>query len=246
MIIRHIIIGKNILKNVFYRMKYIYHHLGLGDHIICNGLVRTLIRDDENYKMFVKPHNKISVEFMYRDLKNLSFIEGDDAFANSYIINNRIDSNDLIIAGFYTHPNAIDFDDSFYLQNNINFEKRWSAFKVIRDVESELKLFKKYDVIENEYVFIHDDHDRNLYINEEHIINKNLKIIRPQKGFTDNIFDYCYLMEKSAESHFMDSSFRLIFDSLKLRDTNIFYHMNYDSINRATNKSQSILNFEKI
>ena len=21
-------------------MKYIYHHLGLGDHIICNGLVR--------------------------------------------------------------------------------------------------------------------------------------------------------------------------------------------------------------
>jgi len=33
-------------------------------------------------------------------------------------------------------------------------------------------------------------------------------------------------MEKSVESHFIDSSFRLIFDSFQLRNTNIFFHIN--------------------
>lgn len=227
-------------------MKYIYHHLGLGDHIICNGLVRSLIKNDENYKMFVKSHNLTSVSFMYRDLVNLSFIEGDDQYTNYYIQSNNINQNDLIIAGFYIHPNSIDFDDSFYLQNNIDFSERWSSFKVVRDIESEMELFKKYNIIEGEYVFIHDDHERNLFINEDYIINKNLKIIRPQKELTNNIFDYCYLMEKSSESHFMDSSFKLVFDSLELRNTNIFYHINYETINRSTNKSQSKLNFVKL
>ena len=40
-------------------------------------------------------------------------------------------------------------------------------------------------------------------------------------------------MEHSVESHFIDSSFRLIFDSLKLRETNIFYHINMmDNVKR--------------
>ena len=53
-------------------------------------------------------------------------------------------------------------------------------------------------------------------------------------------------MEKIAESQFMDSSFKLVFDSLELRNTNIFYHINYETINRSTNKSQSKLNFVKL
>ena len=35
-------------------MKYIYHHLGLGDHIICNGLVRHF--KETNEKCLVKWH----------------------------------------------------------------------------------------------------------------------------------------------------------------------------------------------
>jgi hypothetical protein len=71
-------------------MKYIYHHLGLGDHIICNGLVRSLIKSTENYKMFVKPHNLVTVSFMYKDLKNLSFLVGDDSYSNNFIRNNNM------------------------------------------------------------------------------------------------------------------------------------------------------------
>ena len=53
--------------------KYIYHHLGLGDHIICNGLIRNLINYDDKYFMFIKQHNLVSVKFMFRDLKNIDY-----------------------------------------------------------------------------------------------------------------------------------------------------------------------------
>jgi hypothetical protein len=206
-------------------MKYIYHHLGLGDHIICNGLVRTLFDENERYFMFVKPHNLTAVKFMYKDLSNLDFLVGDDLFAKNYINNFSIPKEDLIVAGFYNHPESDYFDESFYLQNKIPVINRWLKFKVDRDINREMELFNKYNVKENQYVFVHDDESRGFEINEGLIVNKDLPIIRPKVGLTENIFDYCYLMENSVESHFIDSSFRLIFDSLKLRNSDIFYHL---------------------
>lgn len=143
-------------------MKYIYHHLGLGDHIICNGLVRSLIDPSEEYKMFVKEHNLTSVSFMYRDLNNLSFIVGDDLFANNFIQQNNLNKDDLILAGFTKHPHSKEFDDNFYIQNNLPIKNRGEKFYVERDYDSEKKIFKMYDVNENNYVFVHDDYERNI------------------------------------------------------------------------------------
>lgn len=224
-------------------MKYIYHHLGLGDHIICNGLVRTLINDDEEYTIFVKEQNLTSVKFMYNDLTNLNYLVGDDFFVNTYITKNNIIIDDLIIAGFYRHPESKEFDDSFYLQNNLNFNLRWDNFKINRDLEKEIELFNKYNVTKNNYVFIHDDHSRNLHINENFIVNKQLPIIRPIKGLTDNIFDYMYLLENSVECHFMDSSFRLMYDSLGSQKDYLYYHITYNEIKRDITKSHSKLKY---
>lgn len=234
-------------------MKYIYHHMGLGDHVICNGLVRKVIKPNEEYILFVKEHNLSTVKFMYRDLENLKFIVGDDTFVNNFLSLSENSSTETIYAGFQIHPDSKNFDESFYLQNNIPFSNRWSSFKVIRDIDAEINLFKHFNVKENEYVFIHDDSSRGFEINEDLIINKDLPKIRPRHGLTNNVFDYCYLMEKSIESHFIDSSFRLIFDSLKLRNTNIFYHLklkngNYrnGTKNSWSDARNSILNFEII
>jgi len=229
-------------------MKYIYHHLGLGDHIICNGLIRSLINESEEYKMFVKSHNLDTVKFMYKDLTNLSFIVGDDQFVIKYVNDNKINTNNIIIAGFKYIENAKEFDEGFYIQNNVPFMNRWTNFKCERDIESEKKLFNLYNIKENEYVFIHDDESRGFSIDESYIVNKNLPVIRPKVGLTTNSFDYCYLMQNSIESHFIDSSFRLIFDSLQLRNDNLFYHINLknNKIKDPYNKSQSILNFKII
>lgn len=229
-------------------MKYIYHHLGLGDHIICNGLVRSLINPNENYSMFVKSHNLTSVKFMYRDLPNLSFIVGDDFFVSMFISENKINNQNLIKIGFTNQQPKIEFDEQFYLQKNLPFSYRWDKFYVDRDLDRETQIFNHYNVEDGNYVFLHEDVSRNYVINRSHIIHNNLQIIEPIKDLTDNIFDYCLLMEKSIESHFIDSSFRLVFDSLKLRNSNLFYHINLSNnvIKDIKTKSNSILNFKII
>lgn len=92
--------------------------------------------------------------------------------------------------------------------------------------------------------FLYEDKSRGFSIDENNIKNKSLKIVRPLKGITENIFDYCFLMQNSLESHFIDSSFRLIFDSLKLRNSEIYYHINLlNGVLKDSTKSQSILDF---
>ena len=229
-------------------MKYIYSHLGLGDHIICNGLYRELIKTNDEYTLFVKKHNIDTVSFMISDLMNVK-INSVNSDEDVNIFLKGIDENDVIKIGFVNFPvlGAKDFDDSFYIQHNIPFEKRWSSFKCHRDSGLEKVLFDKFGVKENEYVFVHDDKNRGYEIDESYIINKELPIIRPILGLTNNSFDYCYLMENSKESHFIDSSFRLIFDSLQLRNDNLFFHINLkNGIKDINNTSQSKLNFKII
>ena len=48
-------------------MKYIYHHLGLGDHIICNGIVRHFKEIHKTVTVFCRPNYFTNVEYMYRD-----------------------------------------------------------------------------------------------------------------------------------------------------------------------------------
>lgn len=227
-------------------MKYIYNHLGLGDHIICNGLYREIININDFYTLFVKHHNVETVSFMIKDLNNINIKSvNDDSEVISYLTTNNISRESIILIGFcqIPLPGAKDFDDSFYIQHNIPFVKRWSSFKCDRDLESEKNIFDKFGVKEGEYIFIHDDKSRGYEIDESYIINKSLPIIRPIVGLTKNSFDYCYLMENSKESHFMDSSFRLIFDSLMLRNNNIFFHLNLkNEVNRGY-FPQSKLNF---
>lgn len=231
-------------------MKYIYNHLGLGDHVICNGLYRELCNPQDNYTLFVKHHNVTTVSFMLRDLKNISIkpVNSDDEVIN-FLSTSQVDKKSLIVIGFcqIPLPGAKDFDDTFYLQHGVSFDKRWSSFKCDRDMESEKRLFDKFNVKENEYVFIHDDQSREYEIDESYVVNKDLPIIRPIPGLTDNSFDYCYLMQNSKESHFIDSSFRLIFDSLQLRDTNLFYHLSLKNGKvKDYFKSHSKLNFKII
>jgi Cft2 family RNA processing exonuclease len=231
--------------------KYIYSHLGLGDHVICNALYRELMDDNKNYILFVKKQNITTVKFMLRDLKNLNIQEVEDDNEVIKILSGNIQKT--IIIGFCSlpYPGAKDFDDSFYLQHGIDFEKRWSGFICDRNLKSERILFEKFGVKEGEYVFVHDDVERGYEIDESYIINKDLPIIRPNKKIdnyylSNNSFDYCYLMQHSKESHFIDSSFRLIFDSLELRNDNIFFHVNLkNGINRGY-LPHSKLNFKII
>lgn len=90
----------------------------------------------------------------------------------------------------------------------------------------EKELFKTFGIIENNYVLIHDDTNRTFEIDNEVVVNKDIPIIRPNRTLTNNIFDYCYLIENAKELHCIDSTFKLIADSINIKSKFLFYHLN--------------------
>lgn len=208
---------------------FIYHHLGLGDHIICNGLVRSIVAQEE-YKnslihLFCKEHNCDSVSFMYKDISNLYVLQGDDAYVNYWYSNKP---NLITIGHQYYSPSAnSNFDTAFYKQMGVPFSARWDKFYVSRDLCTEKDLFHKLNLTPNNYIFLHDDPTRNLVIDRTHIQNKELPVITPSMFKTSNIFDFLTVMEHAAELHCMDSCFRLLFDSINNINKlpKIFHHI---------------------
>lgn len=210
---------------------YIHQHLGLGDHIICNGLIRILCRNFEKVNLFVKKHNLISVNFMFRDIINLNIIPVIDDY-EIYQLN--IKSNLIRIGHEFLEKikliNNCTWDEAFYKQLNIPFEYRWSEFKIVRDLERENELFNKLNPNNEPYVLIHssgsDDIDRINYSK----IDNNLLRINVKKEYSENIFDYIKLINNAIEIHVINSSFSCLCDSV---DTNghLFYHNNFNKRN---------------
>jgi hypothetical protein len=150
---------------------------------------------------------------MYRDIKNISFIEvKSDTDVSSYIQKNQIEMKDVIFIGFKWVDTSLSFEDNFYLQNNVKPIEKWNSFYVKRDKDREKSLHEKYD-ISGEYIFVHDD-DR-FKINQDYL-PKDIKIIKPKIGLTDNIFDYLMIIENAISVHCIESSFAFLIDNLSI------------------------------
>ena len=52
----------------------LHHHLGMGDHICLNGLVRNMRDSMEHIILLCKSINKANVEYLYRDVDNVTVV----------------------------------------------------------------------------------------------------------------------------------------------------------------------------
>ena len=138
-------------------MKYIHHHLGLGDHIICNGLVRYFYKKYKNILLFCYPHNYENVHYMYRDLNNLEIINFDsERDADIFVDNNKVVRDNLIKPTFSTLDSrfsGMTFDESFYSQVGLNFNVRFDDFYFVRDIEKENEVCQKLNPNGEKYIF---------------------------------------------------------------------------------------------
>jgi hypothetical protein len=186
---------------------YVYPHLGLGDNIICNGLIREIYSVYPNMHLCIKPQYSESVQFMYSDLK-IKFIVDTEPRIRNFLDTNKFE-NELRIGHEFMN-NDLTFDCSFYNQVGVNFIKRWTSFHVPRDASREQELFDKLTP-KGDYIFVHDD---NRYRLNPSLI-PNIPIVRPDPSMTGNVFDYMKIIENAKEIHCMESSFMLIIDSYK-------------------------------
>ena len=191
-------------------------HLGLGDHVITQGIVNMLASRYENVWLPVKHHNISSVVHMCRDLKNVSYVpcSSDDD------LDHLAFSGDLeILCVGHRNPtwekrDTIHFDQYFYRQANINFNESYNWIP-----QDGLESEKINTLIPSgPFCFVHDDLSRDYIINPD----TNLQQVRNDIA-ADTIFDYLPLLRRATEIHCMDSCFALMIDRANINCKKYMY-----------------------
>ena len=166
---------------------------------------------------------------MYRDLKNLSLELAVNRrhvehfhLLNRFKFGNRHYAETKII-----HDDSelgITAERQLYAQASIPFEKKWSSFYVERNRAQELNFFNKV-VPQQPYMFIHDDAVYGSRMQAQKL-PAHLVAVRAEKDLTDNIFDYCTVLERAEEIHVVDSVFMYLVDCLPYQnpDQKLFVH----------------------
>lgn len=202
---------------------FLYHHLGLGDHILCNALVRHFAARHATLGLFVKRRYLESVRFMYRDNPGIRFFAvRDDREVATFL--RRWPQAPCIRIGFENLDiTRLSFAESFYQQVGLDYARRWDGI-VPRDRAREEALYHRLVGQPGPYIFMHDDPGRGYVIDRDRL-PAGVPVVRPLPGLTDIIFDYALVMERAAEIHCMDSSFRHVVDTLELSGPRLFLHL---------------------
>lgn len=203
------------------------NHLGLGDSLVINALVRHFAKDHE-VCLLCKKHNQISLAFLFRDEPKICLATtdvdtmNDDDFADFASRHAEEQGKKVLRLGMYGDRKFYDkltWDRSMYKQAGLDFQLRWNEFKCARQPSGEVPLPK------GAFAFVHDDAKRGFKIPDERLETK-LPIVRADPAKTNNIFAWWGVIEAAEEIHCIDSAFAILADSLpKLNARKLKIHL---------------------
>jgi hypothetical protein len=210
----------------------IIHHIGLGDHLMLNGMVRHLCVQ-RKVAVIVLLNHKESVEFMYRDNQNIEVFAFEDVQKNlrSILFNfqNRgycilplatyaIEDNVLKALAHGNNPYST-WAHAPYFQAKVNPEYMRTKFYVFRDRERERNLMKKLNLVGKDYIFVHNEPDRHA----PNVVESKYEVFNPNTKETPfNVFDYLGVLENAKEIHCINSAWAWVVELFRIgsKETN--------------------------
>lgn len=225
-------------KKIIQSPLLIHHHMGVGDSIICNGLVRSLLTNGSYFSDIIVcswERNTKTVQRMYDNTDHVHVLSipentNEVVAVNSFINENKI--CDFIRCGFGMMENmmrlgmASSFDQCFYLSAGVPYEHQWSHFQYRRDSEKEEAVLTKLNPSNEPFIFVHDAPDRGYTFDP--VNTKGLKVIK--NDMSESIFDMGKLLESAKEIHCMESSFRVLIDHLPSVSCPLYFYPNVRAI----------------
>jgi hypothetical protein len=209
-------------------------HLGLGDHIITAPIVRALSIRHELVCIPVKYHNCPSVEYLFRDLKNVVVRPVEDDEDMLFFASDVWKAEKLWLGSFGPGWDGSEWDVSMYRQAGVEFSDRWNKWECASDEKAEDMVFAQYGDLrrrERRIVFRHEDYNRGLTIDarkSEHLTNwpcPETATIIPEPSLTPILFHYRKVIEACDELHCIASSFAAFIDSIPLpNNPKLFLH----------------------
>lgn len=202
----------------------VHHHLGIGDHFICNGLVHTISDEYDEIHLICKTACFNTVRHLYEDFPNIKVIPIDDEPGDAFryaaatgIPLARIGFDDL---------DRNNFERSFYELINAPLENRITRFRFPKNLDNSIAFYK--NVIYNmgeDYIFVfntstHCTHNLKIESNKNQFV--------ANKADTNDILDYIHTIMFAKEVHFINSGLWpmivQMFHMKMLRCDKIYFH----------------------
>lgn len=195
----------------------IHHHLGMGDAIECNGMVRFFAEKYDIVDIFAKHNYYDATAFMYRDTDKIvvNKIDGGKEYQE---VANFLKSYDgeVLIPGHVNYFNNLDFfkkmqyspGRAFYHLADVPWKFRNEKFKIQRDPKEETRVLKKLNPSGESYIFVHDDPSRGFHVD----VDTPFATVRNDP--TESFFNMLGVLEAAEEVHCMSSSFLCLIDCL--------------------------------
>lgn len=193
----------------------IHHHLGLGDHFVCNGLVNHLSMYNRIH-LICKARNEPTVSSLYSSNTAVTIhsIPGDNEFSEVQKISSVLQEPVTRIG--FARCAAINWDRSFYDQMNINFINRYSSFRL------PTSLPKQLPIPDEKYIFVSNTSSEQSYSLD--LCPRDYYQYVPTKDQTDNLLSYIDVISNASEIHCIDSAFFHLIDSLVQVPIKLFFH----------------------
>ncbi len=110
------------------------------------------------------------------------------------------------------------FAHAFYSYNNLDPNIRFEEFKLYNNKDKENEIYLNFVKTYGEnYILIHEDSNRNFFIDRNKIISKNLPIIN-LNCISDNFIEYFKVIKNAKEIHLIDSSWSVLIYLLSYKD----------------------------
>lgn len=192
-------------------------HVGLGDQIIINGLVRHYVEKNREGGVVVvaRTDDVESVGWMYRDDGRIEVMGEEDYWAR---VNLRGVKYRRLEIG-YNGPGEFEtkgIEEWYYGQVNMRVEERWRKFYYLRDERMEVKR-EEVGLVEGErYIFVHrksaDGHEL-----DGGRLPGGMRVVEPRRTrHWNNIWCWVGLVEGAEQVHVVDSAFLNMIDSVEL------------------------------
>jgi hypothetical protein len=209
---------------------FVKHHLGMGDIIVHNGMIRKIAEDNPNSEIFLasKYAELKNVKYMFRDNTRITVI-GVLNDNEMFEISNPNNFDKIITSHFCNGtPYSYDeyFDDAFYLFAKIDPIVKTQYFHIERDHELENRIFDELITSKGitDYLFVHEKPELNINIDRNRL-DSSLPIITADPKY--GIFELLKVIEMAKSVNVISSSF-LSLMMCKKYNQNVFAHMYCD------------------
>ena len=206
-----------------------YTHLGLGDHIVCNGLLNYFSESFDKIYLPVKSRDINNITYLYKDNQKIEVFKIEHS-SEVEDINSFAKKNNLITLKVGFKKRKPPFNLSFYDQFGLPYSYSISKFRVPRDIKKEKSLYQHLkDVykVKDRYQVVHN---QSSYGKVSLQVNNELPTIFIEKE-TDlykNIFLYSKVIKNATEIHCLDSSFLHLVERVETDAELIFHNIKKD------------------